>query len=115
MHFYSFDMNDYRGATGHLSRDQDLNLRRLLDMYYDKEAPIPNDLELVALRVQATEEELTFILRQFFVQTEKGWHNARCDFEITKYQARAETARKNGKKGGKPARPKLPLDDATPY
>jgi uncharacterized protein YdaU (DUF1376 family) len=43
MHYYKFNIADYRSATAHLTNEEDLAYRRLLDMYYDTEVPIPND------------------------------------------------------------------------
>ena len=41
MNYYSFHIGDYRGATAHLSNEEDLAYRRLLDMCYDTESAIP--------------------------------------------------------------------------
>jgi hypothetical protein len=48
MHYYQFHIGDYRSATAHLTNEEDLAYRRLLDMYYDTEVPIPNDPKDVA-------------------------------------------------------------------
>jgi uncharacterized protein YdaU (DUF1376 family) len=52
MHYYTFNIGDYRGATAHLSNEEDLAYRRLLDMYYDTEKKIPVDSQWVARRLR---------------------------------------------------------------
>ena len=47
MHYYQFSIGDYKAATGHLSNEEDLAYRRLLDMYYDTESKIPLDTQWV--------------------------------------------------------------------
>jgi hypothetical protein len=45
---------------------------------------------------------VALILAEFFHLEDDGWHNNRADIEIEEYQSKAETARVNGKKGGRP-------------
>ena len=35
MHYYSFHINDYRAATAHLSNEEDLAYRRLIEAWRD--------------------------------------------------------------------------------
>jgi uncharacterized protein YdaU (DUF1376 family) len=90
----------------HLSNEEDLAYRRLLEMYYDTEQPIPDDLQLVSRRIRVTSEALLFVLQEFFVLVNKGWKNKRCDLVIKDYHEMAEKNRRNGQKGGRPKRPK---------
>ena len=90
----------------HLSNEEDLAYRRLLEMYYDTEQPIPDDLQLVSRRIRVTPEALLFVLQEFFVLVNKGWKNKRCDLVINDYHEMAEKNRRNGKKGGRPKKPK---------
>jgi uncharacterized protein YdaU (DUF1376 family) len=106
MHFYPHHIGDYRSATMHLSNEEDLAYRRLLEMYYDTEQPIPDDLQLVSRRIRVTPEALLFVLQEFFVLVNKGWKNKRCDLVINDYHEMAEKNRRNGKKGGRPKKPK---------
>lgn len=43
MNYYPFHIGDYASATRHLSWDEDAAYRRLLDLYYTTEKPIPLD------------------------------------------------------------------------
>jgi uncharacterized protein YdaU (DUF1376 family) len=102
MNYYSFHIGDYRGATAHLSNEEDLCYRRLLDMYYDTQQPIPLETHWVARRLRVGLEVLEAVLRDFFVSKEDGWHNAKADKLVAEYVAHAEKNRANGKKGGRP-------------
>ena len=101
MHFYPHHVGDYRSATAHLSNQEDLAYRRLLEMYYDTERPISADTQWVSRRLRVGSDELIAVLNDFFVLCDDGYHNARCDIEIAQYTKKAHTARANGKKGGR--------------
>jgi len=102
MHFYPHHIGDYRSATMHLSNEEDLAYRRLLEIYYDTEQMISDDLQLVARRIRVDVQALEFVLKEFFVPTTKGWKNKRCDLVIKDYQEMIEKNRRNGQKGGRP-------------
>ncbi len=88
MNFYAFNIGDYAGATRHLSWDEDMAYRRMLDAYYSREAPLPLDRRQVYRLVGAAEERqreaVNAVLEEFFEQREDGWHNNRADEEIAK-------------------------------
>lgn len=114
MHYYSFHIGDYRAATAHLSNEEDLAFRRLLDMYYDTEEPIPLDTQWVARRLRVDIDTLVTVLNDMFVHTENGWKHSRCDAEIAHYHELAQRNRENGKKGGRPKKPSgLPVESQT--
>ena len=100
MHYYRFHSGDYAKATRGLTLLEDLAYRRLLDLYYEQEAPIPADIERVARRIGMREHvrAVEYVLSEFFVQSdtksEAFYRNFRCDAEISKYQAKAESARR---------------------
>lgn len=102
MHYFQFNIGDYARATRHLSNDEDLAYRRLLDMYYENERPIPLETQWVARRIQMDTEVVEVVLNDMFKRTEDGWRNGRCDSDIAEYHARAERNRLNGKRGGRP-------------
>jgi uncharacterized protein YdaU (DUF1376 family) len=105
MHYFSFHINDYRAATAHLSNDEDLAYRRLLDMYYDTEQPISLETQWVAKRLRLDTQVVDAVLKDMFEQTESGWIHARCNEEIAKYHSMAEKNKLNGIKGGRPRKP----------
>jgi len=86
MNYYPFHIGDYASATRHLSWDEDLAYRRLLDVYYTTEKPLPADLRQVCRLVLATSETqrkaVEIVLTEFFVLAEEGWASVRADAEI---------------------------------
>ena len=94
MHYYQFHIGDYRAATAHLSNDEDLAYRRLLDMYYDTETPIPLDIDWVSRRLRLGQDVVQNVLRDMFTLSDDGWSHTRCDSEIQKYHSKADSARK---------------------
>ncbi len=105
MHYYQFNIGDYRAATAHLSNEEDLAYRRLLDMYYDTENKIPLDTHWVSKRLRLKTQVVNTVLQDMFTQQEDGWFNARCDETIQIYHAMAEKNRVNGRLGGRKKNP----------
>jgi uncharacterized protein YdaU (DUF1376 family) len=102
MHFYSFHPGDYLRDTAHLTPMEDITYRRLLDLYYSSEAPIPLDTHSVSRRLRLDTETVDSVLNEFFQRTPEGWRQPRCDAEIAAYKATCERNRNNGKAGGRP-------------
>ena len=94
MNFYPFHIGDYISHTSHLSNEEDLAYRRLIDLYYQTETPFRKNLTFLARRIKSTEETVALILVEFFEETEEGWRNKRADEEIAKYHAMQEGGRK---------------------
>jgi uncharacterized protein YdaU (DUF1376 family) len=112
MNFYPFHIGDYISHTSHLTNEEDLAYRRLIDLYYQTEQPFTRNLTWLAKRVKSTEEVIATVLVEFFEETEEGWKNKRADEEIAKYKAMQEGGRKGaamrwGKGSDSP--PKHPL------
>jgi uncharacterized protein YdaU (DUF1376 family) len=105
MHYYQFNIGDYRAATAHLSNEEDLAYRRLLDMYYDTENQIPLDTQWVAKRLRLDTKVVKVVLQDMFKLTETGWHHGRCESIIEQYHAMAEKNRVNGRLGGRKKNP----------
>lgn len=102
MHYYSFHIGDYRAATAHLTNEEDLAYRRLIDMYYDMESNIPLDTQWVSRRIRVAIQVVETVLKDMFELTENGWKSQRCDEEIARYRHNAEKNKLNGIKGGRP-------------
>ena len=105
MHYYQFSIGDYRAATAHLTNEEDLAYRRLLDMYYDTEQKIPLDTQWVARRIRMEAHIIKDVLNDMFVSHEDGWFHARCADVIQQYHAMAEKNRANGRLGGRKKNP----------
>lgn len=102
MHHYPFHPGDYMLDTAHLEPMEDLAYRRLLDLYYTSEAPIPLETDPVSRRLRLGSDVVSKVLNEFFVCTEEGWKHRRCDAEIASYQDKVSRAQENGKLGGRP-------------
>jgi len=100
--WYKFHLGDYITHTTHLSDAEDLAYRRLLDLYYMSEKPIPLDTQSVSRKIRLDLDITESVLGEFFEHTENGYINNRCDAEIAKYQAQVENNRQLGKRGGRP-------------
>ncbi|WP_053006692.1 YdaU family protein [Chromobacterium subtsugae] len=106
MNFYKRFMGDYARATAHLSLAEHGAYSLLLDHYYSTEKGLPADM--VALiricRAFSPEEQAAVqsVVDQFFPAGDDGTrHNSRADEQIAEDVARIETARENGKRGGR--------------
>lgn len=86
MNYYPFHIGDYASATRHLSWLEDAAYRRLLDVYYIREEPLPTDMRQVYRLVVASNDEqreaVDVVLGEFFTLTEDGYRHERCDAEI---------------------------------
>ena len=104
MHYYQFNIGDYAKHTQHLSLLEHLAYRLLLDRYYLTEKPLELNTKKLArlIGMSQHQEEVEQVLEDFFYKTENGYSNNRCEAEIASFHSKAETARENGKKGGRP-------------
>ena len=106
MHYYSFNIKDYRKDTQHLKPMEHYIYRMLIDLYYMDEKPIPNKTQWVMRRLMLDSSEheimLKNVLDDFFYECDDGFRHKRIDSEITKYHGNAQKNRENGKKGGRP-------------
>lgn len=102
MHYYQFHIGDYISHTIHLSLEEDLAYRRLLDMYYDTESPIPNNIPLVSRKLRMSADVVKTVLDEFFELSDEGYRNFRADNEISDYRKFIDKQKVNGSKGGRP-------------
>jgi len=111
MHYYQFNIGDYIKNTLHLSVMEDIAYRRLLDLYYDSEQPIPIDIPKVSRRLRMDCEVVQSVLDEFFELTEDGYRNHRADLEILDYQEYLAKQKANGLKGGRPKKTQVKPTD----
>lgn len=97
MNFYSFHIGDYASKTRHLSWEEDAAYRRLLDVYYGTEKPLPAEkrviYRLVVAMTAKQRQAVDTILSEFFVLQPDGFHNDRCDQDLAGYQSKRDKAR----------------------
>ena len=97
MKWYKFAAAEYQIKTIHLSDAEDLAYRRLLDMAYLSERPIPLDTSLVSRRIRIDQDIVDQVLSEFFEKTESGYRNRRVEEEVLAYQTIIERNLKGAK------------------
>lgn len=102
MFYYQHHIGDYLKHTAHLTPLEDIAYRRLLDVYYDTETPIPTDIPQVSRRLRIDSATVQLVLDEYFQLTEEGYRNKRADAEIAAYHAFLQKQKSNGIKGGRP-------------
>lgn len=105
MHYYRFDIGDYRRDTAHLTPIEHYIHRSLIDWYYLDEKPIPKETQVVSRRLSLGiefNESITNVLNDFYVLHEDGWHHKRIDAALLTYQSNNGKNKVNGKLGGRP-------------
>lgn len=98
MNYYKFHIGDYLTRTMHLADAEDLAYRRLIDMYYITERPLPLDINVLVRHIRLDADVIEPVLSQFFEKTEDGYFNKRCDDEVKKYQKLIKHNQKIAKK-----------------
>ena len=99
MHYYQFNIGDYKSHTEHLSEMEDLTYRRLLDWYYLHETPIPLDENEIArqIRMRTHCDCIATVLREYFERTANGWIHHRANAELHKAGDKAQKASASAK------------------
>ena len=97
MHYYKFNIGDYASHTNHLSIEEDLAFRRMLDWHYLHESPLPDNVEQIArlIRMRSHGDSIAIVLQEFFDLGEYGWFQSKAVKEIEQYLAKSEKAKKS--------------------
>ena len=100
MNFYPHHIGDYISHTAHLSNDEDLAYRRLIELYYQTEGPLALDVQSAAraIRMRDQKDAVEAVLSEFFVATDEGYQHGRCDDEIAKYHCQIEAGKRGAAK-----------------
>lgn len=95
MHYYQFNLGDYARDTQHLTEMEDLAYRRMLDLYYLKEKPLPRDVDKIArlIRMRSHTESIANVLQDFFTCEKDGYHNSGADKVLSRVQAKSAKAK----------------------
>ena len=99
MNYYPFHLGDYAAHTAHLTWEEDLAYRRLLDLYYLHEKPVPADVQKLARLVRMPKQvpAIEAVLAEFFELRDDGWHNKRADDELARMSEKAEATEERDK------------------
>jgi uncharacterized protein YdaU (DUF1376 family) len=111
VNYYQHHIGDFNNATRHLTRLERSIYRDLIELYYDREAPIPCDVEqngndrsttvqracrLILAHTDDEQAAVMSVLSEFFELHSDGWHQTRCDLEIERFYTKSEQARNAG-------------------
>jgi uncharacterized protein YdaU (DUF1376 family) len=108
MNFYKHHIGDYAKKTADLSMIEQGAYLLMLHAYYGTEKPLPfgRDLYRICRAFGKKERQaVDKVADRFWTKTDKGFVNGRAFEEIENAAKFAETAKENGKKGGRPAKP----------
>lgn len=101
VHYYQFNIADYRKDTGHLTLLEHGIYRSMLDTYYLNEKPLCSDnanlMRSHCVRTEGEKEAFKNILKDFFILTKKGYIHKKCDEQISRYAAKSDKARLSAK------------------
>jgi uncharacterized protein YdaU (DUF1376 family) len=100
MKLYRFHLGDYSAHTKHLTLLEDLAYRRMLDLYYTQEAPLPAESKKIARLIGMADhlDLVESVLTEFFQDTPEGWRNDRCEEEIAGFTEMKNAGRKGAAK-----------------
>lgn len=104
MNFYKRHIGDYIKDAAHLTLLEHGVYARLMDVYYTREAGIPDGqaARLIGARSKDEQAAVQNVLGEFFRLVDGTWIQSRCEREIGAASAKGEQNRENGKKGGRP-------------
>lgn len=89
MHKYMHHIGDFNSATRFLSRLERSIYLDMMFMYYDTEKPLILDVDALCRKLAAhsgeEKEAVQYVLGEFFVRTDSGYFNARCDEVIREF------------------------------
>lgn len=98
MQWYKHYLADYLQKTADLSLIEHGAYRLLMDTYYQREAPLPNDLKLIYRLVHAhhrhEQHAVRTILGRYFTMLDGHFINVRANEEIESYQAQCSANRR---------------------
>lgn len=100
--WYKFNFKEYKDETFGLPDAEDLAYRRLIDIYYSNEGPLPADQGLLERMVALDYDCIEPVLKSYFRRLSDRWAHDRLDKDLARRKAQAEQARTAGKRGGRP-------------
>jgi uncharacterized protein YdaU (DUF1376 family) len=107
VHYYAFNVADYRKDAGWLTVTESGIYRWLIDQYFLEEEPIADDMRLLMRKMHLTsdqEEILLSVLNEFFILINNAWHHPRIDNQLADLGVLIEKKRLAGIASGKARR-----------
>jgi len=99
MHYYRFNIGDYKSHTSHLDPLEDIAYRRMLDYCYLNEIGLPESLEeigrLISMRTHC--DCIANVLREFFYIENCVYKNKRVEIDLHDFKSKSEKAASSAK------------------
>jgi len=97
MHYYQFNIADYRKDTAHLSLVEHGIYRTLIDQYFLNEQPLTLNLNMLmretCARSEQEKDSFMYIIEKYFEKTSEGYAHKRCIFELNKVYSKSDKAK----------------------
>jgi len=105
LNYYQKHIGDFNSATRHLTRIERSIYSDMIELYYDKEVPLPSNPAVICRKVLARDEleidAVGSILAEFFELKDDGYFNRRCQDVIDKFQSGIKNKSKAGRASAK--------------
>ena len=97
MHYYQFNVGDYSSHTQHLTDEEDLAYRRMLDYCYTNEIGLPKDLDEIGrlIRMRTHSDSIANVLKDFFHLKRGTYINNKVQREIEKFHSKSNKAKQS--------------------
>lgn len=105
MNYYKHHLGDFIKKTLGLTATERGVYLLMMHMYYISEAPLSLDLDEICRAIGASKNyeraAVSSVINRFFIKTERGFENERCEEEIRLHHEKLRKASENGGKGGR--------------
>jgi uncharacterized protein YdaU (DUF1376 family) len=101
---YTFDLDAWGPLLASLPDAEDLALRRMIDVYFQREGPLPRDRRELQALIRLDWDCIAPVLEGFFDLDERGYVQPDLQEEVERLQRRRRVAAANGARGGRPRR-----------
>jgi uncharacterized protein YdaU (DUF1376 family) len=93
MNYYYHHIGDFKKDTNFLTHEQRSIYLEMLWLYYDQERGLERNTKMLAIKVQATIEQVEFLLSVYFDEEEDCYTHKRIEEELQKTYEKSEKAR----------------------
>lgn len=93
MYYYAHHIGDFQRDTAMLTDHQTMTYLRMIWLYYDTEAPLPDDSTRLSFKVGSDPDTVYLLLDHFFERDGDVWRHTRCDREIEQYRRKSDRAK----------------------
>jgi len=99
MHYYQFNIGDYKSHTDHLDPIEDIAYRRMIDHCYLHESLLPLDIKEISrvIRMRTHCDVIQNILDEFFYKKDDGYFCKRIEKEIKAFKDKSKKAKASAK------------------